>query len=744
MIWQHVRPVLVVRWLLLHLFAAAALVMLAACGGWNTVVLEGTVTDTYSGEPVEAAEVRIDDTSLSPDTEGVYHTSDWNAESRLHISAPGYETLSLTLDETWAESESGPVQAELAETGIVTLTLDTELRPTTLEGVVTEAHEDEPLAGATVLAVVDEEAAADAPEPADEGESEAAAAGGPDVAEAAESEAVLETTTDDEGRYSLVGLPESYTLVISATDHAPLQTELERTTTYNAALRPNTFGGVVTDKYSNEPLEGASVTVGDISTRTDEDGEYLLTDVPEEVEEIEIRASGYASFTQSINPPESIDAALRPDVLESALVDQESGEGVAFATVIATETMTSTAVASVRIDNSKDGSFTLEGLPESGYLQVLAPGYRKAVMEITPGNIPSEIALEPFYARALYIKTTTAAYLPERMENFYNVIDNTELNALVIDLKSDNLADLGLIYYDSQVPIVQELGTSADLMDIEGILAEAKRRNIYTIARIHIFAHDNLLAETKPEWAAQNAIGCVPNENRKCNGDVFYADWDIAWLDPWNRNVWEYNIQLGIEAAQMGFDEVQFDYIRFPNDAAEIEHMRLSKPIDWRNNPQPMYENIATFMEQAHEQINGVGAFFSVDIFGYAVWSPQANIGQNANLMAPHADYIYPMVYPSHFWTNEMGFDNAAAHPYEIVAESLRRGHEMVGDKRAKMRPWLQDFTLIWVPDHLIVRYGVPEVQAQIQAVDDAPYAAGWAMWDPDNEYTLDAFRPAE
>jgi hypothetical protein len=112
--------------------------------------------------------------------------------------------------------------------------------------------------------------------------------------------------------------------------------------------------------------------------------------------------------------------------------------------------------------------------------------------------------------------------------------------------------------------------------------------------------------------------------------------------------------------------------------------------------------------------------------------------------MAPHADYIYPMVYPSHFWTNEMGFENAAAHPYEIVAESLRRGQEMVGDKRAKMRPWLQDFTLIWVPDHLIVRYGVPEVQAQIQAVDDAPYAAGWAVWDPDNEYTLDAFRPAE
>jgi hypothetical protein len=281
-------------------------------------------------------------------------------------------------------------------------------------------------------------------------------------------------------------------------------------------------------------------------------------------------------------------------------------------------------------------------------------------------------------------------------------------------------------------------------MDIRGILAEAQRRNIYTIARIHVFSHDNLLAETKPEWAAQNALGCVPNENRLCNGDVFYADWDVAWLDPWNRNVWDYNIQLGVEAAQMGFDEIQFDYIRFPSDASEIEHMVLSKPIDWRNNPQPMYENIATVMEQAHEAFNSVGAFFSVDIFGYAVWAPQANIGQNAEMMAPHADYIYPMVYPSHFWHNELGFENAAAHPYEIVLESMERGQDMVGNKRALMRPWLQDFTLIWVPDHRIVRYGVEEVRAQIRAAEEGPGTAGWAVWDPDNEYTLEAFRPAE
>lgn len=719
---------------------------LSACGS-GPVVLSGTITDAYSGEPVEMAQISVDQFTATTGADGTYHTADWEAEDMLIVSAPGYETTSIPLVATSSQAESAEIQQQLDASGIVTLTLDAQLRPTTLEGIVTDTRANEPLAEALVVAQMPADTAAAPADRPVEAEGE--------VARAAEQEAEapaaqvnqsrqISTTTDADGRYMLDGLTEEFVLTISAPDHAPVEIELARTTSYDAKLRPNVFGGSVRDKYSNEPISGARVAVGSITATTDDEGRYEIKNVPDKTTNVRVSAEGYAEAVEPIKPPDSIDVALRPDVLEAALFDKKSGDHIRFATVIATETPTSTAVASVRFDNSRDGSFKLEGLPESGYLHVLAPGYRKSLLEITPGNIPARIELEPFQARALYVKTSTVAYMPERMQKFYDIIDNTELNALVIDLKSDNLADLGLIYYDSQVPIVRELGTSADLMDIRAILAETKKRNIYTIARIHIFAHDNLLAETKPEWAARNTQGCVPNENRKCNGDVFYADWDIAWLDPWNRNVWDYNIQLGVEAAQLGFDEVQFDYIRFPNDARDIEHMELSKPVDWENNPQPMYENIATFMEQAHEAINSAGAFFSVDIFGYAVWAPQANIGQNAALMSPHADYICPMVYPSHFWTNELGLENAAAHPYEIVAESLERGQQMIAGKRAKMRPWLQDFTLIWVPDPLIVRYGVNEVRAQIQAVEDRPYAAGWALWDPDNEYTLEAFESQE
>lgn len=695
----------------LLLFLCASALLLAGCASSAPVVLQGTVIDAYTGQPVTAAQVRVNETMLGTGGDGSYMTDRWEPEDTLEVSAPGYATTQVPLASYRQPASPTPV----------TVTLETPLRPNTLNGVVTGAYTNEPVAGALVTVISDVSGAATSP---------------------VTSTAAISATTDERGSYRLEGLPETYTLLVGAVDYAPAEVPVQRATVQDIELRPNVLAGKVTDRYSGEPIVDAKVSVSSVSVRTDATGAYRVRGIPSTAQQVHIEAEGYATTSQPLERTTRLNAVLRPNVLETTLHNAESGEPIGFATVIATETQTSTAVASVRIDNSADGSIELPGLPETGYIQVLAPGYHKEVFEIKPGNIPARIDMEPFEARALYIKTTTAAYLPERMEKFFNLIDETELNALVIDLKSDNLYDLGLIYYESQVPIIQELGTSADLMDIRGLLAEAKRRDIYTIARIHVFAHDNLLAETKPEWAAQNIKGCEPNETRKCNGNVFYADWDIAWLDPWNREVWDYNIQLGLEAVQLGFDEIQFDYIRFPNDARDIEYMRLSKPIDWRNNPEPMYRNIATFMEQSHKAFNDVGAFFSVDIFGYAIWAPQPNIGQRADYMAPHADYIYPMVYPSHFWSNELGFENAAAHPYEIIYESLNNGQEMVGDKRAKMRPWLQDFTLLWVPEHLLVRYDVPEVRAQIRAVEESPYGYGWAVWDPDNEYTIGAFYP--
>lgn len=664
-------------------------VLLAACGGPD-IAINGTITDAYTGKPIPAATIRLGDNEMTTDAGGKFQISKWTDKDTLQVAAKGYEPITIAL----------AAQPQIAKPTPPAVTLDAQIRPNTIAGAITDAYTGKPLAGAQVKA-----------------------------------SATISATTGADGRYALIGLPETFSLTIAAPDHESVSQSFKRTTNFDVALRSNILAGVVTDSLANKPIAGAAVKAGDATATTSADGRYRLENVPENAT-VQISADGYAALTQPIEHMTALNAALRPDVLKGTLLDSATGAPIKNATVIATASTNSSDVAYTRIDNSADGQFKLDGVPEQGYIQVLAPGYRKTTIELKAGGVPSTIKLEPFSAKALYVKTSVAAY--QGIDPYFDLIDRTELNALVLDLKSDNLVDLGLIYYDSQVPIVKELHTSKPLMDVKAILAEAKRRNIYTIARIHIFAHDNLLAETKPEWAAHDTRGCKPNDNRKCNGPVFYADWDIAWLDPWNEQVWDYNISLATEAAQLGFDEINFDYIRFPNDGA-TQYMQLSKSTDWRKDPQPLYENIGRFMERAQRAINGSGAFFSADVFGYAAWSPQPNIGQNMAIMSQHADYICPMVYPSHFAFNELNLGDPAEHPFEIVAASMDHGTKLVGDGRARLRPWLQDFTLLWRPP--VVQYGADKVRAQIDAAESAPIDAGWLLWDSDNEYTESALK---
>jgi hypothetical protein len=386
----------------------------------------------------------------------------------------------------------------------------------------------------------------------------------------------------------------------------------------------------------------------------------------------------------------------------------------------------------VRIDNSSDGQFKLEGIPEQGYIQVLAPGYRKATMELKPGGVPATIKLEPFQAKALYITAAVAAGGPKLVNEYLDLIDKTELNTLIVDLKSDLRDDLGLVYYDSQVPIVKELGTARDYVDIKALLAETKKRGIYTVARVQLFSHDNALADARPEWGIKD---------RK-TGKV-YADYPgpgirYAYLDPWNRNVWDYNIQLGVEAAQLGFNEVNYDYIRFPDWYGDLDtyntSLEFSKPTDPANAKQAMFDNIAEFAKQAHRAVNGAGAYLSVDVFGRVMLGPSMPIGQDITRMAPNVDYVCPMPYPSLWWPGYLGLDNPTAHPYEVILGTLKNGAPFFEGRYGMVRPWLQDHTDPWQGSR-VVEYGPTEVRAQIKAVDDFGKSSGWMLYDSANAY---------
>jgi hypothetical protein len=671
------------------LFGLACAALLAACGGPD-IALNGTVTDAYTGKPVSAATIDLGGTQLTTDASGKYQITSWSKRDTLQIAASGYEPLSVNLAD----------KPELASPTPPAVTLDWRLRPNTVSGVVTDAYTGKPLAGALVKATD-----------------------------------TLSATTAADGRYAIAGVPESFTLTVTAKDYDPASQGIKQTVAFDTALRPNALSGTVTDRYTSQPVAGAIVKVGDkLSATTGPDGKYRLEGVPKDAT-VEINADGYAALTQPVERMVTLDAVLRPDVLKGKLLDGKTGAPIPNATVIAAPNAESDAVAFTRLENSADGSFKLDGVPEQGLIEVLAPGYRKATIEIKPGSVPSEIKLEPFTTKALYVTAAVAANW-DLLMTYFDAIDKTELNAIVIDLKSDLRDDLGLVYYDSQVPIVKELGTSRSYVDLKKVLAEAKKRGIYTIARTHIFSHDNALAETKPEWAAKD----------KNTGGVF-ADYPgpgihYDWLDPWNRNVWDYNIQIAVEAAHLGFDEINYDYIRFPSlefSADDKDRLLLSKP---NATDEEKYANIVEMLKQSQQAINGAGSFLSVDVFGVAAWQPASLIGQDIGRMGQYTDYICPMVYPSHFWAGAAGFDNPAQHPYEIIKESMRLGEQQMVGKRAKLRPWLQDFTLTWVPKDQIVEYGPNEVRAQIKAVAEDDQAAGWLLYDSANQYTIEALKP--
>ena len=747
-----------------HVLVAVLLLLLTACGG-PSVPLQGTVTDAYTNNPVAGATVKLGRAQATSDASGNYQLDRWNAKGTLQIDAAGYETAMIDLTQ----------QPQLAKPEPPAARLDATIRPNTVSGVVSDRYSGSPLVGAQVKAsdTISTTTGADGrytlagvPEGFDltlsaTGYDQRTESldrttqfdadlrpnvlagkvterdGGKPVANATVKAGDATATTGDDGSYQLPGVPEGATIEISAEGYALAREPVPQAATLDVALQSNVLSGRVTDGYTGEPVARATVRAGNSNGTTGDDGSYRLEVEPGRLT-VEVVASGYATATETLQQLEPLDIALRPDVLKSTVVDGQTNEPIRNATIIATETITGTAVAFTRIDNSSDGAFSLDGIPEQGYVQVLAPGYLKASVELKPGAVPSAIKLEPFVVKAAYITAAVASAGDELLGEYFDLIERTELNSLVIDLKSDLRDDLGLVYYDSQAPMVRELETSAPYVDMAAVVAEAKQRGIYTIARIQLFSHDNVLADARPEWAIQE----------RATGKV-YADYPgpgirYAYLDPTNRNVWQYNIELAIEAAQLGFDEVNFDYIRFPDladEASMATKLRFSQPVDPINDPAGMYDTIASFSEEAHRAVNGAGAYMSVDVFGRVVLGRSLTIAQDIERMAPHSDYIAPMPYPSLWWPGYLDFDNPTAHPYEVIMGSLKSAVPFFEGKRALLRPWLQDHTDPWQGSR-VIEYGPKEVRAQIDATEQSGTSAGWMLYDSANTYTEGALKP--
>lgn len=675
-----------------RLFAAFTIFLLAATLAACTAsgpVLTGIVKDAYTGVPISAASVQIGNTTVTTDANGAFQTPHWRKTDTLAVTASDYEPLSLSL----------AAQPQIAQSDAMTVTLDTTLRPNTLRGVISDAFTGKPLAGVALSITVD-------------------------------ISNTLHATSADDGGYSFVGVPEQFKLEVSAPEYISATQALSRTVSQNLVLRPSVLSGTVMDRFTNKPVSGATVKVGVAKATTDAEGKYKVTGIIDGDQTVEILAEGYAPLSEEIGTTTSLNSVLRPDTLRGRLVDKATGEPISNATLIATATLPGTDVAYVQLKGSRDGSFTLKGMPEQGYLQVLSPGYAKQVIEIKPGNLPSEIALDRFVVKALYV-TAAVASSSKALQEYIDLIDTTELNAIVIDLKSDLRDDLGTIYYDSQVPLAKELGLAKDHIDMQGLVQKLKAKGIYTIARIQLFSHDNMLADARPEWAI----------HLKKTGEVL-ADYPgpgirYAYLDPTNHNIWDYNTQLGVEAAMMGFDEINYDYIRFPDwyeDKASFrDTLQFSEPIDPVNNPDRMYEVLTEFMQQAHRAVNGVGAYMSIDVFGRVTLGPSMTIAQDIKRMGAHSDYIAPMAYPSLWWPGAFDLESPVDEPGAVLKASNAAGVEQIAGQYARLRPWLQDHTDPWA--YKVVQYGPEQVRAQIDATEQFSQIDGWMLYDSANIY---------
>jgi hypothetical protein len=306
-----------------------------------------------------------------------------------------------------------------------------------------------------------------------------------------------------------------------------------------------------------------------------------------------------------------------------------------------------------------------------------------------------------------------------RMQTLLKLLDDTELNALVIDIKDD----WGYITYPTGNPELEAMGTTQKIIpDIDALMKTMKEHDIYPIARIVVFK-DTVLAKKRPELSFLNPDGTVWG-NGKNPPDSF--------VNPYMKEVWDYNIAVAKEAAKAGFKEIQFDYVRFPEGFEN-----RADQLKYAKDERARIDAIADFVKVAREQLAPLGVRVSVDIFGYAASVPAAEgIGQDFEKISKYVDVISPMVYPSHYGTGWFGSKVPDAAPYATINGAMidtKKKLDPLGSYKPIIRPWLQDFTASWVQGH--IKYGKDEVEEQIRALKENGIEE-FLLWNAVNTYT--------
>ncbi|HEX7064497.1 MAG TPA: putative glycoside hydrolase [Bacillales bacterium] len=332
----------------------------------------------------------------------------------------------------------------------------------------------------------------------------------------------------------------------------------------------------------------------------------------------------------------------------------------------------------------------------------------------------------PKHVRGIYSTFWTAT--TSRMGDLIDLIDSSDLNSIVIDLK-DASGTIAFVPENKEAPFAE--AAQPIIKQPKELLKRLEKHDIWPIARIVCFKDDKR-AHENPELSF-----------RRQNGELWTASGDTAFINPFLKKNWEYNASVAIAAAKMGFQEIQIDYVRFPegfqNHAADLkystgnyeEYNKKDKELD----VQQRVNAVTDFVEFMHKKLAPYDVELSVDIFGYTATLPAApGIGQNMTKISKNVDIISSMIYPSH-WTSYFGIRYPDLHPYELTVAYAKAEKKKLGklEDPPIERPWIQDFTASWLPHHRT--YGAEEVEAQIRALNENGIHE-FLIWDANNTYS--------
>lgn len=305
--------------------------------------------------------------------------------------------------------------------------------------------------------------------------------------------------------------------------------------------------------------------------------------------------------------------------------------------------------------------------------------------------------------KGIYVTAFSAG--GDRMQSLIDLVNNTALNSMVIDVKED----VG----DIMMPLDSENDTAKshmqDYIDGENLLNQMEENEIYPIGRIVVFK-DTRLANDRPDLSFLNSDGTVWQNG---NGESF--------VNPFLKEVWDYNIDIAIEAAKLGFKEIQFDYVRFPEAfetmSGELEYDLGEYDAEGADEVQNRVNAVTDFVSYAKQKLEPYGVEVSVDVFGYAATQREApGIGQNFSQISSNVDVISSMIYPSHWGAGAFGYDAPDLEPYNVINDYMAVENEVLGalEDPPQSRPWLQDFTASYLGPGNYLDYGASEVEAQV------------------------------